>query len=111
MKNNRSLKQTDNERDFILYTTPSGDVKVEVFLHNENIWLTQAKIAELFNIDRSVVAKHIKNIFESEELKENFRIIGVARDIVTIEIVDPTEFDGQFNIGIAPAKQNVRFDI
>src|SRR3989339_1181099 len=71
MKNNRSLKQTDNERDFILYTTPSGDVKVEVFLHNENIWLTQAKIAELFNVDRSVVAKHIKNIFESEELKEN----------------------------------------
>ncbi|HEC30758.1 MAG TPA: cell filamentation protein Fic [Candidatus Yonathbacteria bacterium] len=57
--------------EFLLYTTPNGKVKVEIFLHNENIWLTQAKIAELFGVDRSVVTKHIKNIFESSELLEN----------------------------------------
>lgn len=57
--------------EFLLYTTPNGKVKVEIFLHNENIWLTQLKIAELFGVDRSVIAKHIKNIFESEELQKN----------------------------------------
>ena len=41
-----------------------GKVKVEIFLRNENIWLTQLKLAELFDIDRSVIIKHLKNIFE-----------------------------------------------
>jgi len=46
-------------------------VKVEIFLRDENVWLTQAKIAELFDIDRSVITKHLKNIFESGELQED----------------------------------------
>ena len=57
--------------EFLLYTTPNGKVKVEIFLRDENVWLTQAKIAELFGVDRSVVTKHLKNIFESGELQEN----------------------------------------
>lgn len=56
--------------EFLLYTTPNGKVKVEIFLRNENIWLTQAKIAELFDVERSVITKHLKNIFESGELSE-----------------------------------------
>jgi hypothetical protein len=46
-------------------------VKVEVFLRNETIWLTQQKITDLFGVDRSVVTKHLQNIFESSELKED----------------------------------------
>ena len=46
-------------------------VKVEIFLRDENIWLTQTKIAELFGVDRTVVTKHIKNIFQSNELQED----------------------------------------
>ncbi len=61
----------DELTDFLLYSVPSGEVKVEAFLHNENIWLSQKRIAELFGIDRSVVTKHLRNIFESEELDEN----------------------------------------
>ncbi len=57
--------------EFILYTTPNEKVKVEIFLRDENIWLTQEKIGELFSVDRSVVTKHLKNIFGSEELHEN----------------------------------------
>ncbi len=56
--------------EFLLYTAPSGKVKVEIFLRDENIWLTQEKIAALFGVDRSVVTKHLKNIFETNELME-----------------------------------------
>ncbi len=52
----------------MLYQAPSGAVKVEIFLKNDNIWLTQEKIAMLFRVDRSVISKHLKNIFESKEL-------------------------------------------
>ncbi|MEK7513943.1 MAG: virulence RhuM family protein [Patescibacteria group bacterium] len=58
-------------RDFLLYTTPNGKVEVEIFLHNENVWLTQVKIAELFGVQRPAITKHLKNIFETNELKEN----------------------------------------
>ena len=58
-------------QNFLLYTTPNGTVHVEILLKDENIWLPQVKIAELFGVERSVVTKHLKNIFESEELKEN----------------------------------------
>jgi len=58
------------ESDFLLYTTPDGKVKVEIFVKDENIWLTQERIAQLFGVDRSVVTKHLKNIYESGELDE-----------------------------------------
>ena len=45
-------------------------MKIEVFLQNETIWLNQAKIAELFGVQRPAITKHLKNIFESGELKE-----------------------------------------
>ncbi|MBI4645707.1 MAG: virulence RhuM family protein [Bacteroidia bacterium] len=57
--------------EFLLYTAPNGKVKVEIFLHNENIWLTQDKIALLFGVQRPAITKHLKNIFESGELQEN----------------------------------------
>ncbi len=70
MKKNEIVKQ-NSFTEFLLYTTPNGKVKVEIFLHNENIWLTQSKIAELFGVERSVATKHLQNIFDSAELKEN----------------------------------------
>jgi len=57
--------------EFLLYTTPNGKVKVEIFLRDENIWLTQDKIALLFGVQRPAITKHLKNIFESCELIEN----------------------------------------
>jgi hypothetical protein len=55
----------------LLYTTPNGKVKVEIYLQNETIWLTQQKIAELFAVQRPAITKHLKNIFESGELNED----------------------------------------
>lgn len=59
------------ESSFLLYTTPDGGVRIDVFFYQETIWLTQKRMAELFGVDRSVVTKHLMNIFESAELSEN----------------------------------------
>ncbi len=67
----KEITVKDELTDFLLYTTPNGEEKVEVFLHNETIWLPQKRIAELFGVDRTVITKHLKNIFESKELEEN----------------------------------------
>src|SRR6266571_3418721 len=57
--------------NFVLYTAPSGAVKLEVFLQDETLWLTQEKIAVLFGVQRPAITKHLKNIFDSGELEEN----------------------------------------
>jgi hypothetical protein len=61
----------DQTTEFLLYTSPKGETKVEVFLHNENIWLTQDRMAELFGVQRPAITKHLKNIFNEGELEEN----------------------------------------
>ncbi len=62
------LTPKDETAEFLLYRSPEGNIRIEVFLHNENIWLTQKRMAELFGVDRTVVTKHLSNIFESGEL-------------------------------------------
>ena len=54
--------------EFILYTAPSGEVKIEIYVQNETVWLTQQKIAALFGVDRSVITKHLNNIYTEGEL-------------------------------------------
>ena len=54
--------------NFILYTTPNGDVQLDILLQDENLWLTQKGFAELFGVERSVITKHLKNIYDSGEL-------------------------------------------
>ncbi len=61
----------DNSSNFILYTSNTGDVKVNVFLENETIWLTQKSIGELFGKSKSTISEHLKNIFNEGELDEN----------------------------------------
>ena len=68
-KKNKIPKEGFNE--ILLYTTPNGKVKVEIYLQNETIWLTQQKIADLFGVQRPAITRHLKNIFESGELQEN----------------------------------------
>ena len=61
----------DQTSEFLLYTTPNGAVNVEVLLSDETIWLTQERMAELFGVQRPAITKHLKNIFESNELEES----------------------------------------
>ena len=57
-------------KEILLYKTDNEEVKVEILLHNENLWLTQTKMAELFDVQKAAISKHLKNIFESGELDE-----------------------------------------
>lgn len=68
MSNIKNIEPSDELNNFILYTAPSGEVKIEIYIQNDTIWLTQQKIADLFGVDRTVVTKHLKNIFEDGEL-------------------------------------------
>ncbi|MFH1253132.1 MAG: virulence RhuM family protein [Candidatus Uhrbacteria bacterium] len=70
-KKKQKIVPNNSFTEFLLYTTTNGNVKVEIFLRDENIWLTQEKIALLFGVQRPAITKHLKNIFESKELDEN----------------------------------------
>ena len=56
--------------EILLYKTDNAEVKVEILLQNENLWLTQAKMAELFDVQKAAISKHLKNIFADGELDE-----------------------------------------
>ena len=62
------LSIKDELTDFLLYTSPNGEVKVEVILNNETVWLTQKAIAQLFGVQVPAISKHLGNIYESGEL-------------------------------------------
>ena len=59
-----------NQSKIILYKTVNGAVKIDTIFQNETIWLTQKKMAECFDVRRPAITKHLKNIFESDELDE-----------------------------------------
>ena len=61
----------DDLKKFVLYTTPSGEIRVDVLLQNETVWLSQKAIAELFGVQRPAITKHLGNIFDAGELEEN----------------------------------------
>lgn len=56
--------------EFLIFTSQSGENSIEVKVFDESVWLTQAMIAELFEVQRPAITKHLKNIFESNELDE-----------------------------------------
>ena len=60
-----------NEIQFILYNLPEKDGRVQVIIRDEPLWCTQKAMAQLFGVDRTVISKHLKNIFESSELQQD----------------------------------------
>lgn len=60
-----------NKSDFVLYTSQDGAVRVDVFVHNESVWLTQKAMQDLFDRSKSTVSEHISNVFKEGELIEN----------------------------------------
>ena len=56
--------------NFLLYNTPNNEVKVNVYIENESVWLTQKAMAELFQTTPQNITIHLKNIYDSEELLE-----------------------------------------
>ncbi|MBE9469078.1 MAG: virulence RhuM family protein [Bacteroidetes bacterium] len=64
----KEIKNNDKLTEFLLYKSPNGDIKVDVLLRNETIWLPQKKMAQLFDVNVPAISKHLNNIFESGEL-------------------------------------------
>jgi hypothetical protein len=62
------------ESQFVMYTSPKGEVKVDVVFQDETIWLSQKKMAALFNVEVNTINYHLKEIFNSGELKESSTI-------------------------------------
>ena len=60
-----------NPRDLLLYNAADKEVKVSVHFQDGTFWLNQKAMAELYDVERSVVTKHLKNIFDTAELDEN----------------------------------------
>ena len=60
--------------EIIIYRSKNGNAELEVNFKEDSVWLTQAQLALLFNIERSVVTKHLKNIFKSGELDEKSNV-------------------------------------
>jgi hypothetical protein len=69
----------ENKGEILLYQSEDGITKIEVRLENETVWLNQYQLEALFQTDRSSIAKHIKNIYESGELLEDATCAKIAQ--------------------------------
>lgn len=70
----RNLSVMNKNKQLIIYQTEDGKVKIETHFENDTVWLNQAQISELFQKERSVITKHIGNIFKDEELVEKSNV-------------------------------------
>lgn len=106
-----------NRSDIIFYTTPQGDVRVEVFFEDETFWLTQKRIAELFGKDVRTVNEHLNRIFEEGELDREatirkFRIVQQEGDRSVAREVDHYNLDAIIAVGYrANSKKATQFRI
>lgn len=76
------------QSNIILYSTPKGHVNIEVVFHNETFWLTQKRIAELFEVEVPAISKHLNNIYETGELQKE----------ATISILETVQKEGERSI-------------
>lgn len=84
----KTISTKDEITEFLLYTAPDGNVKVEVILNEETVWLSQKAIAHLFGVQVPAISKHLKNIFESGELEREG----------TISILETVQQEGTRNV-------------
>ena len=61
----------NTEEQIVIYQTEDGKTAIDVRLENETVWLSQAQMANLFQKDQSVIARHISNVFKEGELDKN----------------------------------------
>ncbi len=67
--------------EIILYSTPQGEIKIEVFLQDETVWLTQRAMGELFGVSKKTISEHLGNIYKSNELQRE----ATVRKIRTVQ--------------------------
>ena len=75
----KNMQIRNSTVDFMVFTKDAGSDSIEVRVQDGDVWLTQKAISMLFDVDRSVVTKHLKNIFETGELDENSTCANYAQ--------------------------------
>lgn len=75
----KELQIRNSTVDFLVFTRDAHDEGIEVRVQNSDVWLTQKAISQLFDVDRSVITKHLKNIYQSQELSENSTCANFAQ--------------------------------
>ena len=65
----RKLEIRNGTAEFLIFVAENKEDGIEVMYHDESIWCTQKAMAALFDVDRSVITKHLKNIFDCAELQ------------------------------------------
>ena len=75
----KELQIRNSTVDFLVFTRDAGEDGIEVRVQNGDVWLTQKAISQLFDVDRSVVTKHLSNIFKEGELDGNSTCANFAQ--------------------------------
>ena len=65
---------SENNTELIIYQTEDGTTKIDVYFQGDNAWLSKAQMAELFQRDRSVISRHVRNVFDEGELDEKSNV-------------------------------------
>jgi len=99
-----SKKLIPPEGEIIFYTTPEGITKVEVVFQDETFWLSQRRMAELFDVEVNTINYHLKEIFKSNELKEKatirkFRIVQTEGERTVTRDLDLYNLDAIIAVG------------
>ncbi|MDO8444216.1 MAG: virulence protein RhuM/Fic/DOC family protein [bacterium] len=74
VQNIYKISMAKKEEKIVIYRAKSGDIKVSTHFVDETIWLTQQELSTLFDIDRTVITKHLNNIFKTGELEEKSNV-------------------------------------
>jgi len=82
------MNHPHQKNDIIFYSTPTGEVKIEVIFNEETFWLTQKRMAELFGVEVPAISKHLANIFETNELIKD----------ATVSILETVQNEGGKNV-------------
>jgi hypothetical protein len=90
--------------NFILYTAPSGNVKIEAYIQDDTIWLTQQKMADVFGVAKSTISEHLSNIYESGELEKEatvrkFRTVQLEGEREVNRNLDYYNLDAIISVG------------
>lgn len=98
------MPENSKKSDFLLYTSPDGEVRVEVFFQDETIWLTQKRMAELFGVEAHTITYHLQEVFESKELAEEattrkFRVVQQEGDRQVKREVNFYNLDAIISVG------------
>lgn len=107
-------KNNFQKGEIIIYKTPQNEVELKVKLKQETVWLSLDQIAMLFNRDKSVISRHIKNVFREKELNKNSVVANFATTAADGKtyLVDYYNLDVVISVGYRVKSQNgVKFRI